>query len=165
MELVATYGLTTGNGPIAVPVVVGWDDESQRYAISPLLPADQPVRAGLPPGVAVDPYFTGAYVLADRRTGTRLRAGSALAYRVVADGRVVVARAVGRRQIAVAVYAVSLSRGRATATLACAGDAEGTVRVIRLGGRSADDVLARVAAKSARAAVGVAPPDGSGCII
>jgi len=167
-ELVATYGLTTGDGPIAVPVVVGWDDESQRYAISPLLPANQPARAGIPPGAAIDPYFTGAYVLADARTGTRLRAGAALAYRVVEGGRVVVARTVGgggAPRIAVTVYALSLSRGRSTATLTCTGNAEDTVRVIRLGHRSADAVLAQDATRFAAAAVGGAPPDGSTCVI
>ncbi len=167
-ELVATYGLTTSNGPIAVPVVVGWDDESQRYAISPLLPGDQPVRAGVPPGAAVDPYFTGAYVLTDPRTGARLRAGAAVAYRVVAGGRVVVARTVdapGAPRLAITVYAISMSRGRAAATLACGGGEDGIVRLVARGRRSADQVLDQVGSRFAREAVGGAPPDGSSCVI
>ena len=167
-ELVATYGLTTSNGPIAVPVVVGWDDESQRYAISPLLPGDQPVRAGVPPGAAVDPYFTGAYVLTDPRTGARLRAGAAVAYRVVAGGRVVVARTVdapGAPRLAITVYAISMSRGRAAATLACGGGEDGIVRLVARGRRGADQVLDQVGSRFAREAVGGAPPDGSSCVI
>ena len=71
-ELIATYELEVNLERVEVPVVMGWDDRSQRYVISALLPGRQPsVRragglGGPGPGVEVDPFYTGAYKLADR---------------------------------------------------------------------------------------------------
>jgi len=151
---------------------VGWDDRSQRYVVSALLPGRQPsVRragdlGGPGPGVEVDPFYTGAYTLAGRRTGTRLRAGAVSAFRVVAGGRVVAARATeghGPARVAVTVYRLDMSRGATKPGLMRTGS-RGIVSILPMRHRSAARVLKEEGARFARAAIGGGSVNGT-CLL
>ena len=99
-------------------------------------------------------------MLADRRSGTRLRAGAASDVRLAADGKLVVAREIadqGRRRLLMTIYGLSLDRGRLTSQLSC------TQRTVPTRGRSAQRVLKDVAPTFARTAFGTSSDDGAAC--